>query len=88
MRKRNKGLVIIIVLLEIICLIPVGYGLFLTYEKRVSIYRQKLTEEEAAREKAREKARLKELRQQKEKELKQWNLILVNPQHAMPDDFQ
>lgn len=87
MTKRNKGLVKIIVLLEIACLIPISFGLYRTYENRVSIYQQKLAEEEAARK--REEARLKELqqREQRQKKLKQWNLILVNPQHAMPDDF-
>ena len=79
-RKRKKKAMIIIV--EIICLMALGFGIYKIVDNRVTQQKeQKAAEEEAAKQAELEK-------QQKEEELKQWNLILVNQWNAMPDDFE
>lgn len=71
-----------IIIIEIICLLALGFGIYKTIDNRVEEQReQKAAEEEAAKQAELEK-------QQKEEELKQWNLLLVNPWKAMPDDFE
>lgn len=78
-KKRYRLKMRAIVLLEIVCLIVVGCGIHVIHKSRIKQKQQKIAEEEAAKQ---------EEKQKKEAELRQWNLLLVNPWHEMPDDFE
>ena len=82
-KKRYSKVIIIIV--EIICLIALLFGAF----KVVGMVKERHEQEEAARGAAQEALRQAEEEKQKQaEELNSWNLLLVNPWKAMPDDFE
>ena len=75
-RKRQQKRMLI-VLIEIICLIVVGFGLYKVVDGRLKAAQEKKAAEQAEAEKKAEKP-----------DKEQWNLILVNQWHAIPDDFE
>lgn len=83
-RKRKKKILIIVI--EIICLIALSCAIYKIVDARLEQQRQEAAAEEAERQA--EAERKAEAAKQKEEELKQWNLLLVNPDKAMPDDFE
>lgn len=85
-RKRKKKIALVVI--EIICLIALGFGAYRMVDIRVEKHRRELAAEEAAKREQEEKARQAELQKQKNaEELEQWYLLLVNQWNAMPDDF-
>ena len=89
-RKKNSKKLLIIVI-EIICLIALGCGIYKIIDTHMEQQRQEEAAEEAAaeaEEQAEAERQAEEERQKKEEELNQWNLLLVNPWKAMPDDFE
>jgi len=81
-RKKKKTLIIVV---EIICLIALSFGIYKIADNRAKQERQKAAEEEAAKQAAIQE---EQVRQEKQQELGQWYLLLVNPWKAMPDDFE
>ena len=80
-KKKSK---VVIIVVELICLIALVFGAI----KVVGIVKEKHDQEEAARAAAQEAVRQAEEEKQKQaEELNKWNLLLVNPWKAMPDDF-
>lgn len=82
MHKTNKRKIIVIV--EILCLLVVCFVAYKTITARIEHQKQIVAQEEAARA---EKEAEEKARREKEEELKQWNMILVNHDKEMPDDF-
>lgn len=78
-RKRYRLKKRAIILIEIICLIAAGSGIYAIHKSRIKQEQLRMAEAEASK--------LKE-KQKKEEELKQWYLLLVNPWNAIPDDFE
>lgn len=83
MLKRKSGKISrIIIMVEIICLVLACIGLYVVVERRAEAKRQ-----QAALEEQELQARKEALEGQKAM-LKEWNLILVNSEKAMPDDLE
>lgn len=80
-RRKRKATIIVI---EIICLIVLGFGLYKIADNRIEQQKQKAAEEEAAKQAAIQEEQEKK---EKQKELDQWYLLLVNPWKEMPEDF-
>ena len=83
-RRRKK--IAFMVIAEIICLIAVGTITYKLVTNRIEKRNAIIAQEEAAKEEAEKQAVIE--KQKKEDELKQWNLILVNNQNAIPDDYK
>ena len=84
MKGTKKKAKVVIIVVELICLIALVFGAI----KVVGIVKEKHDQEEAARAAAQEAVRQAEEEKQKQaEELNKWNLLLVNPWKAMPDDF-
>lgn len=79
-KRNNNRRKILFLVIEIICLIFLGFGIYRIVDSRAE---QRM--EEAAQQ---EEARQAELEKEKRAELNEWNLVLVNQWNAMPDDFK
>ncbi len=85
-KKKNKSKKVLIIAIEIICLIALGLAAFKIADYRAE--KQKQAEAEAETKRQAEAERRAEEERQKKEELNQWNLLLVNPWKAMPDDYE
>lgn len=84
--KRRK-LKVTVIIIEIVCLFVLAICAVVVAGTVVKRHNQEEAEK-AAELTAEEEARQAELEKMKQqKELKKWNLLLVNPWKAMPDDF-
>lgn len=86
-RKRRKKTLIIVI--EIICLLAAGFYVYYIAEKKAEEREKALAEEQKKQEQlAKEKAEKEKEEKEKEKELDRWYLMLVNNDHAIPDDYE
>lgn len=74
----------IIIIIEIICLIPICFGAYKVINHRAEVHKQELAAQEAAE----RQKKLEEEKNAKEAELKKWNMILVNSDNTIPDNFE
>ncbi len=86
--KGNRKRRVFLIVIEIVCLIALGYGVYKIAGDIREQKAQEAAEAEAAKQ-AEEAAKQAEEEKQKQAEmLNEWNLLLVNPWKAMPDDFE
>lgn len=86
-RTKIRKLKVTVIIIEIVCLFALAICAVIVTGTVVKRHNQEEAEKaaELTAEEAERQAELEKMKQ--EKELKKWNLLLVNPWKAMPDDF-
>ena len=89
MRGTTKKTKIIIIVVEIICMFALVIGAIKVVGTVIEKQKQQEAAEQAAQDAAEEAARRAELEKLKQaQDLDKWNLLLVNPWKAMPEDLE
>lgn len=84
--QRRKKKKVTIIVIEIICLIAALFYIYRYVDKKIEERNKEMAEQQAQQEQ--QLAEEEAARKEREEELSQWNLMLVNNQNAIPEDYE